>query len=661
MGIAAPEELNMKKSILFLLAALTLFGAWTAAEAADRTPLLMEGKKTLYQRVVSHPGADLYAGPEADAAVIGQSIRPFTAFYVYSRNGDRLEVGASASHADGWLPADKATRWDQALTLLFTDRSQRQPVLFFKDHKAIMDVCQADDLSGRLTALRAGAKEAQAGKAPADFPVIAVEPDDAQGTVSRNRFYLMPILKVDTPFEGTKLLEVASIDPGSVADTTQAKDDVPRTGIALVIDTTISMKPYIEQSLSVVRTIFDSVAKDKLDDKVAFGIVAFRNSTKASPKLDYVTKVVSDFRDATERAELEKALAAVEEAKASSHSFNEDSLAGVKAALDGLNWQPYANRVLLLITDAGPLPLSDPYASTSLDVSEMADLAASRNVRLVVAHVRTPAGKANIESAAKAYAALSAVPGGKSAYIPIQATDAAKGGASFAKAATGLSTALVSSVRQTLAGKDPVKPQEAPAQTAEARATQIGEELGYAMQLEYLGKKQGTRAPEVVTSWIADADLDALNAGKQISAVSVAVLLTKNQLSDLQRQLKIIIENAERTRKTDSRDFFQGILSASAQLARDPDAFSRKPGANLRDMGVLGEFLDDLPYKSDVMLLSEDDWYRMSVGEQTAFINRLKSRVARYEEYDRDVDNWESFGSKDSGDWVYRVPLAMLP
>ena len=134
------------------------------------------------------------------------------------------------------------------------------------------------------------------------------------------------------------------------------------------------------------------------------------------------------------------------------------------------------------------------------------------------------------------------------------------------------------------------------------------------MQLEYLGKKQGTRAPEVVTSWIADADLDALNAGKQVSAVSVAVLLTKNQLSDLQRQLKIIIENAERTRKTDSRDFFQGILSASAQLARDPDAFSRKPGANLRDMGVLREFLDDLPYKSDVMLLSEDDWYRMSVG-----------------------------------------------
>ena len=244
----------------------------------------------------------------------------------------------------------------------------------------------------------------------------------------------------------------------------------------MVIDTTISMKPYIDQSLNVVRAIFDSVAKDKLDDKVSFGIVAFRNSTKASPKLEYVTKVVSDFRDATKRGELEKALSGLEEAKASSHSFNEDSLAGVKAALDELNWQPYANRVLLLITDAGPLPLSDANASTSLDVRELADLAASRNIRLVVAHVRTPAGKGNIDYAAKAYATLSAVPGGKSAYIPIQATDAAKGSASFAKAATGLSSALVSSVKQALTGKAPVKPQETPAQSPEERAKQIGEE-----------------------------------------------------------------------------------------------------------------------------------------------------------------------------------------
>ena len=113
-------------------------------------------------------------------------------FYVYTRYGNWLEVGASTTKPDGWIKATDTTAWNQALTLLFTDRSQRQPVLFFKDHKAIMDVCQAEDLPGSLSKLRAEAKAAQQGDAPADLPILAVEPDDAQGAVSRNRFYLMP-------------------------------------------------------------------------------------------------------------------------------------------------------------------------------------------------------------------------------------------------------------------------------------------------------------------------------------------------------------------------------------------------------------------------------------------------------------------------------------
>ena len=94
-------------------------------------------------------------------------------------------------------------------------------------------------------------------------------------------------------------------------------------------------------------------------------------------------------------------------------------------------------------------------------------------------------------------------------------------------------------------------------------------------------------------------------------------------------------------------------------MARDPNLPTA--GKSLAELGLLAEFLDGLPYKSDIMLLREEDWYRMSVGEQTAFINRLKSRLARYEEYDKDRANWESFGQANAGDWVYRVPLSMLP
>ena len=623
-------------------------------QAADRTPLLMEGKKTLYQRVIAHPGCALRAGNTPEAAVTQPQVRPFTVFYVYARQGENLEVGVGPDKADGWVQASKTTPWKQALTLLFSDRSRREPVLFFGDRESLVKTCNAPDLAAELKKLRAGMGQAAAPSAP-EGPIVAAEPADTEGSASG--FYLMPILNVDRTFEATQLLEVASIAPAA-NDKKAPQDTVGRTGIALVMDTTISMKPYIEQSMTVVRSIFDAVEKDKLTDRVGFGIVAFRNSTKASPGLEYLTRVVSDFRDASQRKELEQALSGVEEAKVSTHSFNEDSLAGVKVALEQLDWQPYANRVILLLTDAGPLPLSDTEASTSLDVREMADLAASKNVRIVVVHVRTPLGKDNIDYASKAYTALSAVPGGKSAYIPIVAQDGTVGSQAFARAATGLSTALVASARQT----QPLKPSDKPAgQDPEALGKQLGEQLGYSMRLEYMGRMKHVQAPQVVRSWIADADLDALNGGTHVASVSVAVLLTRNQLSDLQQRLKVIVDNAERTRQTDSRDFFQGILSASAGMARDPGAFSRNPSANLGQLGVLGEFLDDLPYKSDIMLLSEDDWYRMSVGEQTSFINRLKSRIARYEEYDRDVNNWESFGAANSGDWVYRVPLAMLP
>ena len=113
-------------------------------------------------------------------------------------------------------------------------------------------------------------------------------------------------------------------------------------------------------------------------------------------------------------------------------------------------------------------------------------------------------------------------------------------------------------------------------------------------------------------------------------------------------------------RKTDSRDFFQGILSASAQLARDPAAFSQKPGANLRDMGVLGEFLDDLLQERHHAAfrgrLVPHERRGADSFHQPPQVPRRPLRRVR-----RDVSNWESFGSKDPGDWVYRVPLAMLP
>ena len=48
--------------------------------AQDRKPLLMEGKKSLYQRVLTRPGTKLLKDAQPDAAVGKDDITPFTLF-----------------------------------------------------------------------------------------------------------------------------------------------------------------------------------------------------------------------------------------------------------------------------------------------------------------------------------------------------------------------------------------------------------------------------------------------------------------------------------------------------------------------------------------------------------------------------------------------------
>lgn len=650
----------MHRLTVFLLCLLC--GTFTLASNTEAAPLLQEGKRTLYQRVISHPTAQLYAQASDQSQVVDKGLRPFTPLYVYERGQGWLNVGKGTNKADGWIKADLTTPWNQSLTLLFSNRSQRDPVIFFRDTRALQDICDAPDMSERLVSLQLAVAKKKTGP-----EVVASEP--MTSSVDLDRFYLMPILDMQEPYEGTKFLRVASIDPGQIpgsqyhqgkggtaSDPTTKK--APRTGIAIVMDTTVSMQPYIEQSRQLIKTIYDRLQKEKLAEHVGFAFVAFRNSTAAVPELEYVSTVVSDFVTASNRKELESRLAEVREAKVSTHSFNEDSLAGVYNAIESLSWDEYDSRIILLVTDAGPLPSDDRYRSVAMEPQEMADFAGQKGIWIVAVHIKTPAGASNHDYAEQAYRTLS-MKNGSAQYQSIKTSNPREGARYFAAVAESLAKTMEQVVTLTTQGKMLTRPKDAAPKNPEEDAAQLAQRLGYALQLEYLGRANRTPAPQVVSSWITDMDLAHLARGQRVPNVEVAVLLTKAQLNDLHAQIGAIIDNAERTKKTDSTDFFQGILSASARTARDPNMPTQ--GKTLAELGVLGEFLDGLPYRSEVMLLTEEDWYRKSIGEQTAFINRLKSKLARYEEYDRDRKNWETFGTFSANDWVYRVPLNMLP
>jgi serine/threonine-protein kinase PpkA len=653
--------------LVILFIAFCLISWMDIATAAQRRALLMPGKKTLHQRVITHPGAHLYAGASRSSDLRKGWVRPFTAYYVFTRaqegSDQWLEVGLAASgEPEGWIEARKTSPWLQALTLKFTERTGRQPVLFFEELMDLEAVAGSQDPTEKylsLTAQFSSHQTADSDKLP-EFPVIAMEPKGE--AISRDQFYLIPIFQATELFEGVKFLQVASIDPGS--------GELPmdldlKTAIAFVIDTTISMKPYIERTRESVRKIYDTIEEKGLTEKVAFGLVGYRNSTARTPGLEYVSRVYADLMTATDRVAFESALASMQEAKVSTHAFNEDAFAGLKTALESLDWQPYHSRLIFLITDAGAIRNDDPYSTTGMNANAMADMAATAGVKIFALHLKTSRGaqvKPNNHSyARKQYRMLTrhTDPTIGDLYVPIDAKDATAGVQGFGQVVEEVAGQMVALVQATASGQrlaiseaNLSKPGSVAAQAAKKAAI-----LGYALQLDFLGRKGSGQVPRVVTSWVSDMDI----ARPDMPTFQVTILLTKNQLSDLHRRLKIILDNAQRTKRTGARDFFQSILSAAAQTSRDPVRFSQRPNQNLGQLGFMAEFLDDLPYRSSIMRLTEEDWYRLSVGEQQAIVDDLKSKIRRYEAYHNDVTNWVSFGSGDPGEAVYRVPLGMMP
>ncbi|MBQ9406663.1 MAG: VWA domain-containing protein [Desulfovibrio sp.] len=686
---------------------LALLACLPSLALADQ-PLLQEGKRTVFQRVVSHPGATLYADPQGQ--ISAGKPRTFTCYYVFARQNDMLRVGVSSTQAQGWLKASEATEWPQAITLTFTKQMGRHPVLFFRDHKSLEDVCAAESIKPLVeeyVALFATKNP----RLPQNSPVIACEPFGKEGEVAEKDFYLLPVLKMDAQFKegGTQLLQVACLDPGLPAMKNTAPEraqkagpqsDGMTTGIVFVVDTTISMKAYIEQTKEIIRRIYDKLQHSTAKEKIALAVLGFRSNTNLRKNIDYNTRIVSDFAFVHERASLEKLLDQLDECKESTHDFNEDSLAGVKDAVDTLSWNRVDAKIILLVTDAGPLtdktsrtaeaPQAEqaadmhfPHdkrnrqelASRREDIVEgmspegMADYLRMHGIFLTAIHVKSPKGKKNHAYAEKSYRELSRLSNNRSSYIPIEASTDAEGAAHFKNVGDIVADSFCKIAEKQLAGGGAVKPKvhDAPRNASpEDLARHFAEVSGYAMQLRFVGDKKATRAPQVVNAWIADADLVSLEEHPQdapVPAVEPAVLLTKMQLSELRKQLKNIILTAEEAFLQDSENFnfYEQLISAAAQMSRDPTAFNSDPKANLAQKGVLLEVLDGLPYKSRILGLQQEDWTNMSTGEKNEFIKRLKQLVREYERYDRDNTHWESFGSPNANEWVYRVPLKMLP
>ena len=645
---------------LLLLALLGAALGPSPAVAADH-PLLLPGKHSLYQRVLTRPGARLHEKPEAGE---GQPVTPFSAFYVYARQDGWLQVGPD-SHGTraGWLAADDAIEWDQGLTLSFDDPTGHDRVLLFRDRASLQAVI--DDKSGeRYRRLYAAAV---AGKLGPNAPVVAIQP--ARYVDILKEFYLVPIHRAEDTWLGSeqaRMLEISSVPlPPPDAGKATARDDRPaadapglRNGIVFVIDSTLSMQPYIERTRDAVRKLFRQLRNDRSLGQVRFGLVAFRDNTEAVPALGFTARKFVDLADGADSQRFLSAVAGLEAARVSSRDFIEDPYAGLRLAIEDMDWSSVTGRYIILITDAGAREGSDPLSTSHLSTRTLRKLAHDKGIAIATLHLRTPSGRANHAAAERQYRALSLVPGVGELYYGVPAGDVQ----AFGRVLDALAGQISEQVRlagagraEQPAGKDTATGQE----DAQLAALQERiERLGYALRMQYLQRGKDGQVPAVFRAWVLDRDFR--NPARR--TMTVRVLLTRDQLSDLYQTMAQVLQTFE-DGLLSPQDFLDRIKGLAAMVSRDPARLKELgDSADLAGLGLVQEYIEGLPYQSQVMHLSLEDWISWPAERQIAFVHALEDKLAYYQAVHDHTDLWVTPGGGPvGGNSVFPIELDMLP
>lgn len=637
-----------------------------------REPLPMDGKESLYQRVLIRAQTERFDAPDGTA---GSRLAPLQPLFVYAKDDGWLQVGTGDTGEDlFWVKTDVTVEWRQNIVATFEGTENVGRVIFFADEDAVYDAVESENPAQAAQDARAEALAAEQSGGGSER-VAALGPR-ATPDLRRN-LYVMPILESEEAvLESTgayvNILKIAvakaqtsaGIAPAPEVQRPITEEDRAnfRAGVVFIVDTTTSMQDYISGTQAALATVSDQFANSDLQGAVSFGLIGYRDSLEAKPDLGYDVKTYVPLDpDASPQAFLD-GISQMSEARVSSRHYREDSYAAIDAALRDLDWAPFGARYIVLVTDASPRNADDEFSATGLTGAALNSLVKERlSAALAVMHLRTPQGQNDHARAEAAYRDLARQPNAQPLYFPVADGDPEK----YTRAAQILSEIIIQQVSAFRNGEDPQDPDSAkrditePGDTAEeAVLRRTIQSAGRTMQLAYLGQKTGAQAPDVFEVYVADRDLERPG----LKPLSIRLLMTKKELSDLDEAMKIIIRKGE-DNVLSADQMFNQVLSAAADMSRRPDRVSRNADTTLADAVSISDMLEGLPYKSDIMQITEEDWIALPISQQQAILNRLTDKVDLYARFNEATDQWVDFLGTGAGaeGLVYPMQLNDLP
>ena len=671
-GIPLQRKLTMKREISLVV---SCDGAGVCRERETGQPL----------RVLPKSFSHVYRSKDASSDNIAvENVAAYKALYVFARDeldlsnpaqpGGWYQVGYSLDGEPiGWMQARDVLEWKQALIISYRHRGlddmRRDPVLMFRSLDALREVVESPVRDGMATLLY---QKIEKGDIP---PSLASKEPERYVDIDQ-KFYLLPILDFEvTEIDGDEVryLQLAAAVPrkrgadvlqdSAYREASEIKPEMSqeqagalKMDIVFVMDMSRSMQPYIDSTRDAIKELVSSMAGDEMRERVRFGLVGYRDDTRKIPALEFTSKNLTP-----ELVDVERFIQLLEqEAKATlvgSIDYAEEVYAGMDTGL-GSAWRDDAMRFLFLIGDASAHEEDHEQSTTGKNAAVLNLAARQAGVRILALHLLDPRMTSDHAIASRQYASLSRIEGAdQSALVEISTEDRAAFTSAVRESAGVIYKTLDKARQGTLKAPDKAQPgtEVTPVAAVDSgrQAEKTMEKLMDSALIEYLGKEADP--PKDIVVWALDRDI----GNPILNAMDVRVLLSKNQLSDLIRSIEQVTKALARAEYS-HQQFFEALQSVAGQTLKQPDAIEKAD--KLAQTGLLPGFIRSLPYRSEVLSLSDEMYAAMTAEQRSALESNLRAKLRQYQDINEQVDGWVSLNEEDpDGAKVYPLYLDYLP
>ncbi len=604
-------------------------------------------------RVLTLQYARIREKPDDKSRVVRDNLKQYEAFGVVGKMEDssgqtwykiteeyvpKIKPRNWAPAVMGWISEKDAIPWRRALIMRFTNAYQRDPSIFFKKPEPVLELAQMSPgiRQNRLDAIQADFKTG----GPAADGVMAMEPLVGKG---QEQIIMYPVLDFYTGENGddfridgmfTRILEVAAQtrpndDQGKMAS------QIP-IDLVFVMDTTNSMKPYLQ----MVSEAIMGFAEENRNEDIRFGFIGYQDK---DPAFEYQ---VRSFTAATQPAfEFIRTLerVAARETNVKGDDIPESVFEGIDAALDSSVWRQNAAKIIFLVGDA-------PGRDDATNIKTLRDKAFTRQIHIFAFNIKNSKVSAAYDRQTQdQYKQLSSTytgAYGTSTEQPHLQTIDAQSVSFRANVLNSFQEAQLSFNDVIAAKGDPKKlPKAAPGSLSE---------LIFQQAMLLLPDK--TIPEKSVSGWVCDKVLN--NSGRE--ALAPMILLTETELEELDQRVNELKEIGEKALRGDggtTLDFFDLVEKNTRFTMVNPAA------ANFKDAFSIPLGIDQLPYDSDIMSTTRDEF--LNPDRVQEFVRTMKNKLRHYEDLRRQQGNTEvwkklSLNAADK-DRVVGVELNQLP